>query len=99
MECIHPLVEKDHEFVCVCVFILNNNIDEYSHVKSYSSTSSIFVNMFNFRLLTSKFISFIIIFSHSFISFFGCIIVPKIVNYPTHQHSHLKYRNYIQIVF
>jgi hypothetical protein len=55
--------------------------------------------MFNFRLLTSKFISFIIIFSHSFISFFGCIIVPKIVNYPTHQHSHLKYRNYIQIVF
>jgi hypothetical protein len=74
------------------------NVDEYSFVKSYSSISLVFVNMFNFRLLASKFILFILIFSHPFISFFWCILVPMIVNYPIHR-SHLKFWNYIQFFF
>jgi hypothetical protein len=51
----------------------------------------VFVNMFNFKLLASRFISFIIIFSHPFISFIWCILVCMIVTYPIHHHSHLKY--------
>ncbi len=67
--------------------------------KSYSSTSLIFVNMFNFKLFVWRSIWLIIIFSHPLISFFWCILVLVIVNCPTHHCSHLKYWYYIQIVF
>ncbi len=89
MECIHPLVEKNYELVFF--YKIKINVHEYSYVKSYSSTSLVFVNMFNFKLLASRFISFIIIFSHPFISFIWCILVCMIVTYPIHHHSHLKY--------
>jgi hypothetical protein len=50
MDCVHPLVEKDDELVFFYLFIYFN-VDEYSYVKSYSSTSFVFVSMFNFGLL------------------------------------------------
>ncbi len=87
------------KFYLIYFFILLF-VDEYTYVKSYSSTSLVFVNTFNFGLLALRSISLLLIFSHPFISFFWYILIFMMVNYPTHHHhSHLKYWNYIQIVF
>jgi hypothetical protein len=98
MEYIHPFVEKDHELVFH--FFLNFlNVEEYSYVKSYSSTFLVFVYVFNFGLLTSRSIPLIIMFSHPFTSCFleySCTCDYKL------SHSspyYLKYLNYIQNVF
>jgi hypothetical protein len=60
MECVHSLDEEDHEIMCFFF-----NVNGYSYVKLYSSTFMVFVNMFNFGLLASRFISLIKTFSRS----------------------------------
>jgi hypothetical protein len=98
MECVHPFVEKDHDLV-FCFYFYFSKVEEYSYVKSYSSTSLVFIYMFNFGLLMSRSIPLIIMFSHPFISCFleySCTCDCKL------SHSspyHLKYLNYIQNVF
>jgi len=47
MECVHPFVEKDHELV-FHFFHFKKNVEEYSYFKLYSSTSLVFVYVFNF---------------------------------------------------
>ncbi len=87
MECVHPFVEKIMNWCVVYFYFYFLNVDEYS----YSLIFLLYVNILNLKLLASRSISLLIIFSHPFISFFWCILILMIVNYPIHHHSHLKY--------